>query len=340
MAAKKRMQQNELFDVGEIAQNLSDVSNLLEQQVKANLPRGETLVALFGSYKYQLEQLHSLSQQQVHRLTEAINEGPWENEQSKMLAKVVASGQARSGPLETKASAKFSRRSQQNAKNPENLIPESLWIDLGDSHKYNWKSRCHLVARLFAMLGVCNPSQRMLYRLVQIIAYKAMKIDITQNEVWDHMDSLQDFMKGYHMPKDLPYIENFEPSANALPDVLKTRAYGDGPLPVEVHIPELDAILGNHKMRGRPRETKWLTHVPPEMQKELLERHPELLSGKRRRGKQHPIVLPLVDKGEPQGAVLGSMLATKKFGSTVPESPTPLPVQPAFGKLGPTYEPA
>ena len=65
MTAKKSMQPHELFDVGEIAQNLSDVSNLLEQQVKANLPRGETLVALFGSYKYQLEQLHSLSQQQV-----------------------------------------------------------------------------------------------------------------------------------------------------------------------------------------------------------------------------------------------------------------------------------
>ena len=75
--------------------DLAGVASLLAQQVKAGLDEAETKDSLFGAWKVQLGNLFQLSQTDVKCLTEAVNDGPWSDEQKKQFAKLIAAAYVR-----------------------------------------------------------------------------------------------------------------------------------------------------------------------------------------------------------------------------------------------------
>ena len=52
-----------------------------------------------------------------------------------------------------------------------------------------------------------------------------------QDEVFRLMDLLQTFLKG--AKRDVEYIEQYPPTPELLPEDIKRKAFGDGPLPPE-----------------------------------------------------------------------------------------------------------
>ena len=102
--------------------------------------------------------------------------------------------------------------------------------------------------------------------MTSILAYGEGNYEFSQEDVFKLMDRIQAFIKN-GTPKcgqDLPYVEEYPASARDLPHSLK-KAYG-GALPVDVEIPELDAVLAGKKQRGRRKcaSPAWLESVPAE----------------------------------------------------------------------------
>ena len=272
-----------LPDIAALARELEGVDALLKEQLNAGLDRGETIEAIHGNWILQFEQLHSLSSADAAMLTAAVNSvESWDSDKKKSqsLAKLIQKAMVKlSG---TKAKTLGPRRAAQHAPQFENYITEKLWIDLRKLEEYSFASRCHLLARLAAQLGIVNPQPKLLYRLVSILAFAEQNYDMSQEDVFAAMDKIQDFIKGYNQPPDAPYLETFGADANELPEVLKQRAYPDGKMPIQVTIPELDSVLGPNRMRGRQNVSKWLDKIPAEYHDSLLAKHPELNTSRRR----------------------------------------------------------
>ena len=286
------------------AVELRSAGSLVNEQVKAGLDRHETLEALFCTHEKQLIQLVDLSSADVETLTKSINDGPWTKAQTGALAR-AANGATQS----SRKAPKAKRRANQQAPLFENLVPEKMWIDMRNREKFSDASVSFMLARLAAMLGIVNPGQKLLYRMVQIMAYTGHQYDMSQRDVWDKMDKLQDYIKGFTQASGTDYIENYPNDALLLPDAIRERAYPGDDLPVQVDIPELDSILGKSKMRGRPSDGAWLANVPSEYQAELVSSHPELIDSRRRRstGKQPSLSPPCTPRAS---------------GSSGPEQPT------------------
>ena len=330
---------------------LRRLGELLDEQTAAGLDRGETLDALFEGKKASLAKFHGASECEKDFLSKAIHEGPWCDRQRAALIKVLTGGADKKAPKDAAR-----RRDTQNAPQFENLVHEKLWIDLRNVQKYSPASRCHMLARLAAMLGICLPSPKLLYRMVQILAYAAEEYDLSQEKVFEHMDRIQDFIKGYKQEAGTPFITMYPPIAEELEAVFLERAYRDCDLPVQVNIPELDTVLGKAKMRGRGKDMAWFKNVPEHLQKDLMADHPELVQrGMRRRfSKGSPGAVasaraarePAHEKAHfasqpapSAGYVTGDMLQHQKTALVLPDPPTTAVERPPFGILAATAAP-
>ena len=118
-------------------------------------------------------------------------------------------------------------------------------------------------------IGVSNPDENLLFRLTQIIALCEENYEFSQELVWQCMDDLQTYIKSAPRPNDLPYVEHYPATADALQSELQKHAYGKGPLPVSVDLPELASVLGSAKKRGRDnpkgktaKMPKWMNAIP------------------------------------------------------------------------------
>ena len=66
-------------------------------------------------------------------------------------------------------------------------------------------------------------------------------------------------------------------SADLLDDAAKQNAYGNDDPPAAVDIPELSAVIGKTKMRGRAegrhknKTPAWLAHIPQEYRAQVLD---------------------------------------------------------------------
>ena len=128
-------------------------------------------------------------------------------------------------------------------------------------------------------IGITNPDEKLLFRLAQIIALCEESYDFSQDLVWQCMDDLQVFIKSVPRPKDLPYEEHYPASPELLRAELRKHACGNAPLPASVDMPELAAVLGSAKMRGRPnpkgsaprKAPKWMNAVPPEHRSAVMD---------------------------------------------------------------------
>ena len=318
----------------EVCAELRGVRELVAQQTTAGLDRNETIDALFASKLIQIQSMGCIPDTDKADILRAFATGPWEFKHSAELADAMRANGV------TTADKKVQRRPNQHAPQFENMITEKLWIDLSNTAKFSAASRCHMLARLAAMLGIENPSPKLLYRLVQILAYAASDFAMSQDDVFKNMDMIQDFIKGYKQAKGTPYLHMFPLDAAELDEVLLKRAYPDGELPVHVTIPELDSILKGAKMRGRGKDTEWLNSVPSEYQDILLTDHPELT--RRRKGKLPPHVFgrgpasrppPSLGTAPASGHVASDLLSRGRVPLQLPAPPTRASVPGSFGLL-------
>lgn len=245
----------------ELVADLADVVELVDAQVDAGLNRDEVMQSLFNSWSQRLTCASKLSPKGKALVTNAISKGPWSESQRADLASILLGGDKQS----TKAVA---RRSTQKMQNPENFIKMTTFIKL--KSKISRSSRMSMLAADMRAVGLQNPDQPTLYKLVAIVAYCEDNHDMTQDEVWSCMDDIQTYIKSVPRCNALPYDTHYPVSADLLHDVVKQNAYGNDAPPAALDIPELAAVLGSAKMRGRPVGVKknkmpaWLAHIPQE----------------------------------------------------------------------------
>ena len=252
----------------EIAADLADVSELLSAQVNAGLDHDNVLLSLFNSWAQRLSVVSRMAPKGKTLVTTAIQDGPWTPDQKKDLASIVLGNGQQSN---AKAA---SRRPTQKLMNPENYIRMSTMIKLRDA-KFSRASRMSVLAAELRNVGLENPDEKTLYKLVQLLAYCENNFEFTQDQVWSCMDDLQSFIKSVPRRKELRYLEHYPATAQLLPSEMKAEAYPDGE-PVSVDIPELAGVLRSAKMRGRPqpkhaeKSPKWLSSVPAEMRPTVM----------------------------------------------------------------------
>ena len=245
-----------------IKDDLRGAAALLEAQKLASLDEQESMHVLFSSIFAHVSKLPAgMSQSDVLDITKLSNEGPWTSDQKKQLA--LALVKSNTGLVASKADM---TPQNQQCHHFENMIDEQAWGEIRAKNS-SMLSRAQTIARVAASINLVNPDQPTLFRMCAILAWSNEDWEFSQANVWDYMYKIQTFIKA-NKPKGsssaLPYIAQYQVSASDLPLELKQLAYGDGELPVDVTIPELDAILAGKKMRGRNNEPAWLQHIPDE----------------------------------------------------------------------------
>ena len=223
--------------------DMKAVTQLVKSQVAAGMKEDDVKETMCRSWIGRLQQQHGLRDQHKSALTDAISEGPWTHEQKKLLAStVLASG--------VKASKKAAdRRPNQKSPNIESLLPVGCMSDLKDTIKYSLVSRLSILARSVKALGIENPDNITLFRLVCIIAYCDPKLSFDQDDTWRHMTTLQKYIKAGGN-SHVQYIVDYPPSATLLPEDIQKSSYGSSGLPPELDWRELDHILADQKARG------------------------------------------------------------------------------------------
>jgi hypothetical protein len=251
----KKVKTMALVQFAAIKEELTSATALLTAQTQAGLDGTDVLGMLFASSKDRLGQLADLTRPQIITLTQLCNDGPWTNVQKRELAQCIG------GQLTSGLHAPIARRPNQTCAFIENFISEEKWRDVR-SRRSTMLAKAHVLALAAASIGLINPSQPTLFRMVAVLAYCEECFDMTQQTVFDYMDKIQAFIKSAKVPLDYPYIVEYPPSAQQLPADLIEKVYPDGNLPVDVAIPELDTILAGKKQRGRNAEPAWLQSVP------------------------------------------------------------------------------
>jgi hypothetical protein len=249
-----------------LAIELGDVSNLVDSQEKVGLLRDDVLECLFRSWSARLLNLPKLNEKLKAFITDSIRNGPWSQDQSKTLARLVLTNGQKLDQ------GRAARRPNQKLMHIENFVPMDVQLKLRDTEKYSQTSRLSILASLGSSLGLELADNPTLFSMIAFFSWCEGDYEKKQDDVFRLMDLLQTFLKG--AKRDVEYIEQYPPTAELLPDDIKRKTFGDGPLPPEQTIPELKTMLAMHKMRGRPaasakKQPEWLKHVPDEYRKDV-----------------------------------------------------------------------
>lgn len=231
---------------------LSSAQSLLEAQVAAGMEESDVKEQMCRSWMSRISCHPALKGSQKSALTSAITAGPWDPHQRKNLAAAVLANGVRVPKHKGK-----DRRQNQKAHNIENLLSMELMMKLKDAGKYSLTSRLSLLASHAKTLGIENPDNGTLFRMVSIVAWCDPKVSFDQQAVWQHMNTLQKYVKS-GSPSKVEYLVDFPPSAQLLPADVREAAFPDGILPPELNIPELDTVLANCKQRGE----RGKSHLP------------------------------------------------------------------------------
>ena len=250
----------------QLAQEMEGLAELVELQISSGLDRGDIVPAMYRSWRARLLAISKCSAMDKAMLTKALKTGPWDPEQLKDLVHILAVGE------DDPEDSKPNRTRNQKCIHFENMLPMDKWIKLKDTVKHSLLSRVSIMAGIGHALGITNPDQPTLYRMVSILAYCEGNYDMSQKDVHVTMDKIQTFLKAQPRPDGIPYLEFYPPSAMLLPKSIRDKVYKEGDEPVDVDIPELKIILGETKMRGRKKSScpEWLQHVPEEYRKQVM----------------------------------------------------------------------
>ena len=224
---------------------LSGATVLLQAQTDAGMNENDVKEMMARSFEARIDAHPSLSACDKSNLTSEITRGPWSAEHKKMLATAVLGN----GSAKYKGSA--NKRANQKAYNIENLIPMGTMVRLKDPTKYSVSSMLSLVGSAARTLGIENPDNTTLFRMVSIVA-STSETSMDQDEVWTHMSTLQKYVKSKANGdvNKVEYLIMYPPTAELLPADIQKNAYPDGIMPPELNWPELDTALGVSKMKG------------------------------------------------------------------------------------------
>jgi len=221
---------------------LATVGELLEAQVAAGQSRADVMECMYRSWLGRLAAMPTAGSKQKASLTQSITSCPWTADQRKELAAAVLGGNQR------KAASK-ARRPNQKAHMIENLLPMSVMLKLKETTKYSITSRLSILAGAARSLGLELVDNKTLYRMVALVAFQEGNYEMSQDNVWHHMTTLQTFLQtSTRVPVE--FLAEYPPTAELLPADIKLSAYGSGELPPELNLADLDTVLGGHKMRG------------------------------------------------------------------------------------------
>ena len=191
---------------------MKSVTALVEAQCKAGMDENDVKETICRSWISRIQLQTHLRDDHKSALTDAISEGPWDPAQKKLLAStVLASG------VKISKSKSVDRRPNQKAHQIENLLPMECMAKLKEVPKYSLASRLSILARSVKALGIENPDNRTLFRLVSIVAYCDPSSSFSQEDTWDHMTTLQKYIKAGG-PSKVQYLVDYPPSAVLLPD--------------------------------------------------------------------------------------------------------------------------
>ena len=227
-----------------LTDDMKSVTQLVQSQIKAGMKEDDVKETMCRSWDSRLQQQKGLRDSHKSALTDAISEGPWTEQQKKLLAAtVLASGVTRSKKNVA------DRRPNQKAHNIESLLPVECMSNLKDTSKYSITSRLSILARSVKSLGIENPDNITLFRLICIVAYCDPKSAFTQEETWRHMTTLQKYIKAGGN-STVQYLVDYTPSSVLLPQDIQKSAYGSSGLPPDLDWREVDHILADQKARG------------------------------------------------------------------------------------------
>jgi len=224
---------------------MKGVQNLLDAQVAAGMNEADVKESLCRSWIARITSHPALRDQQKSDLTSAITGGPWDASQKKLLASVVLAN----GTKASKAGSAASKRANQKAHRIENLLSMQVMARLKDVSKFSMTSRLSILASHAKLLGIENPDNITLFRMVGIVATCDPSASFDQEKVWDFMTTLQKFVKS-GAPAKVEYLVDFPPTAELLPTDIQKSAFADGILPPVLEWPELETCLAQFKKRG------------------------------------------------------------------------------------------
>ena len=162
--------------VENLVKELDGISNLMDAQQKAGVHKDEVLQSLFRSWSARLstQPMQKLSVLERQQLTAAITACPWSAEQCKSLAETVLT----SGSRKLTAS---NIKATQKCPHSENFIPTDVVLKLKactqeDQATYSVLSRLSFVACSARQIGIVNPDECTLLKMVEIMCVRDSKL--------------------------------------------------------------------------------------------------------------------------------------------------------------------
>ena len=229
--------------------NLAKIGKTIDSQVATGLPKADVLDAQFRTWAKRLASLQEDDAVTI-AFSEAIVEGPWSSDQKRELGRILME---RGSATEEKPKS-AARRPMQKCERFENMLNQSDWANM----RRPGAIKAYIISILASRahkLGIVNASEKTLNRMVRILAYALGTEWTTEDDVKENKKLIASAIKHMEDKKQkakrpFGYLANYPVSATELDATILAFAYHEEPLPVDVEIPELDAILGDAKMRS------------------------------------------------------------------------------------------
>ena len=263
----------------ELVTELNGVNGLLAAQKKAGFEEEDALDALYASWEARISNIGAtLNTGNVETLTAAVANGPWTQLQAKHLCECIL------GTMKDGRAKKRCRRKMQYMQFPENMFTAKELSSIR-AHGVIKASIIETISARMWLVGVECPSEPLLNRLVRLLAY--VLGNYNPDNIKNDKESIALAIKARGSKRDgitLPYLEKYPSSASLLPDVIRSYAYNDADVVIDIDMPELDTIFDPHHKIRVGKAPEWMKHVPQKLRDTFLKRNNMLLD--------HPDRLP------------------------------------------------
>ena len=150
------------------------LNDFVKSQVAAGLARDDVVGSVYEEWKQKLGNMAACDAAGKTQLTQALKSAPWSEEQETSLARIILDGNPNR--------AANDRKKNQRCHNFENMVPEATLCKIRNPEKWSRTSRASFLAAAANNVGLVNPDQPTLFRMVGLLAY-GEKIQFTQENV-------------------------------------------------------------------------------------------------------------------------------------------------------------
>ena len=256
----------------ELATELNGVNGILAAQKKAGFEEEDALDALYASWEARISNIGAtLNTGNVETLTTAVANGPWTQLQAKGLCECTL------GTMQDGRAKKKYRRKMQYMQFPENMFTAKELSSIR-AHGVIKASIIETISARMWLIGVECPSEPLLNRLVRLLACVLGNYD--PDNIKNDKESIALAIKARGSKRDgikLPYLETYPSSASLLPEVIRSYAYNDADVVIDIDMPELDTIFDSSSRMRAGKTPGWLQHVPQKVRDAFLKQHNMLL---------------------------------------------------------------